>query len=73
MAYVDLQRRSVLRRIGGVAALSTLVGAGVWTGRYRPALRAASASTAMEGPFDVDLRVRARPDKVILYHRSLKK
>ena len=66
MAYVDLQRRSVLRRIGGVAALSTLVGAGVWTGRYRPALRAASASTAMEGPFDVDLRVRARPDKVAI-------
>ncbi|WP_348827299.1 multicopper oxidase domain-containing protein [Halomonas sp. RT37] len=66
MAYVDLQRRSVLRRIGGVAALSTLVGAGVWTGRYRPALRAASASTAMGGPFDVDLRVRARPDKVAI-------
>ena len=66
MAYVDLQRRSVLRRIGGVAALSPLVGAGVWTGRYRPALRAASASTAMEGPFDVDLRVRARPDKVAI-------
>ncbi|MDC8802694.1 multicopper oxidase family protein [Halomonas pacifica] len=66
MAYVDLQRRSVLRRIGGVAALSTLVGAGVWLGGYRPALRAASASTAMEGPFDVDLRVRAHPDKVAI-------
>ncbi|PXX95796.1 multicopper oxidase family protein [Halomonas sp. LBP4] len=66
MAYVDLQRRMVLRRLGGVAALSTLAGAGGWFGGFRPGALAASEPTsmAMEGPFDVDLRLRAHPDEV---------
>ncbi|GGX86396.1 bilirubin oxidase [Litchfieldella qijiaojingensis] len=66
MADVDLQRRMVLRRIGGVVALSTLAGGGVWFGGYRPSSLAVaeSTSTAVKEPFDVDLRLRAHPDKV---------
>lgn len=64
MGKVDLQRRSVLRRLGGVAALSTLAGAGVWLGGYRSHSLAASASTALAGSFDVDLLLRAHPDVV---------
>ncbi|MFC3284944.1 multicopper oxidase family protein [Litchfieldella rifensis] len=66
MSDVDLQRRMALRRIGSVVALSTLAGGGVWFGGYRPGSLAAAepTSTAVAGPFDVDLRLLAHPDEV---------
>ncbi|WP_136254662.1 multicopper oxidase family protein [Onishia niordana] len=64
MNKVDLQRRSVLRRLGGVAALSALAGSGVWVGGFRSSALAAPASTATAGSFDVGLRLRAHPDEV---------
>lgn len=63
----DPLRRALLRRIGGAVAFGAL-GPGAWlTGWGSHKAKAAAgtdANPANEGPFDVDLRLRAHPETV---------